>query len=98
LNIISRRVAGKGDIQRFPDRAKGLFCPNNLYVASLVLPIVAMIPGLILDFAFAALAILLVIAGLLVFRFFVIFPRIACLHCRSKNVCPQAGSMGVRDK
>ena len=98
LNIISRRVAAKGDIRRFPDRAKGLFCPNNLYVASLVIPIIAMIAGLVLNFAFAALAILLVIAGLLVFRFFVIFPRIACLHCRSKNICPQAGSMGVRDK
>jgi hypothetical protein len=33
---------------------------------------------------------------LLLFRFFVIFPKIACLHCRAKAVCPQAGAMGVR--
>jgi hypothetical protein len=98
LNILSRRVAGKGDVHRFPDRSRGVFCPNNLYMASLVLPIIVMIPGLVLNFAASTLTILLVITGLLLFRFFVVFPRIACLHCRSKNVCPQAGSMGVRDK
>ena len=36
------------------------------------------------------LVIFLAVIGLLVFRFFVIFPRIACVHCRAKNICPQA--------
>jgi hypothetical protein len=94
LNVVSRKVAREGNIKNFPDRAKGFFCPNNLYIASLVIPIIAIIPALVLDFSFAVLAILLILVGLLLFRFFVIFPRIACVHCRAKNVCPQAQSMG----
>jgi len=93
LNIVSRKIAKEGDIKNFPNRAKGVFCPNNLYIASLTIPIIAMIPALILSFSFVVLAILIIVVGLLVFRFFVIFPRIACVHCRAKNICPQAQSM-----
>ena len=95
LNVVSKKIAKAGDINDFPNRAKGLFCPNNLYIASLVIPVIAITPGLILNFSFLVLAILLVIVGLLVFRFFVIFTKIACVHCRAKNVCPQAQSMGL---
>ena len=56
-----------------------------------------MIPALILDFSFLVLAMLLIVVGLLLFRFFVIFPKIACLYCIAKYKCPQAGAMGVRD-
>ncbi len=94
LNLVSRKIAREGNVAAFPSRAKGLFCPNNLYVASLVIPIVAVIPGLALNFSFSVLAILLILLGLLLFRFFVIFPKIACVHCRAQNVCPQAQSMG----
>ena len=93
LNVVSRKITKEGYMKDFPNRAKGVFCPNNLYIASLVIPIIAMIPALILDFSIAVLVILLVVVGLLVFRFFVIFPRIACVHCRAKNICPQAQSM-----
>jgi hypothetical protein len=93
MNIISRRVAKEGNIKNFPNRAKGPFCPNNLYIASLVLPIIAMIPALIMSFSVTVLGILLVVLALILFRFFVIFPKIACIHCRAKNVCPQAKSM-----
>jgi hypothetical protein len=93
LNIVSRKVAREGNIKDFANRGKGPFCPNNLYLASLVIPITAIIPALILSFSFLVLSILLVVVGLLIFRFFVIFPKIACVHCRSKNVCPQAQSM-----
>ena len=93
LNVVSRKIAKEGNVKDFPNRAKGVFCPNNLYIASLVIPIIAMIPALILDFSIVVLVILLVVVGLLVFRFFVIFPRIACVHCRAKNICPQAQSM-----
>ena len=93
LNILSRKVAKEGNVKNFRNRAQGPFCPNNLYIASLVIPIIAMIPALILNFSVLVLAILIIVAGLLVFRFFVIFPKIACVHCRAKNVCPQAQSM-----
>jgi len=95
LNIVSRRVAKEGNVKEFPSRAKGMFCPNNLYIVSLVIPIIVMIPALIMNFSFLVLAILIIVVGLLVFRFFVIFPKIACVHCRAKNVCPQARSMGL---
>jgi hypothetical protein len=98
LNIVSRKIAKEGDVKQFPSRAGGMFCPNNLYIASLVIPIVAIIPALILDFSFVVLAILLVVIGLLIFRFFVIFPKLACVYCRAKNICPQAQSMFKNSK
>ena len=94
LNLVSRRVAREGSVKAFSNRAKGPFCPNNLYIASLAFPILGIILALILNFSLLVLVILLVLVGLLLFRFFVIFPKIACVHCRAQNVCPQAQSMG----
>ena len=94
LNLVSRKVAREGSVKAFSNRAKGPLCPNNLYIASLAFPILGIIPALILNFSVLVLVILLVLVGLLLFRFFVIFPRIACVHCRAQNVCPQAQSMG----
>ncbi len=98
LNVISKKMAKEGDLKDFPRRAQGLLCPNNLYLASLIIPIVAMIPALIVNFSVVLLIIFLAVLSLLLFRFFVIFPRIACLHCRAKYECPQAGAMGVRNR
>lgn len=97
LNVISKKIAKERDPQDFAKRAEGLFCPNNLYMASLVVPILAMIPALTVNFSFLLLTIFLIVVALLLFRFLVIFPRIACLHCSAKYKCPQAGAMGVRD-
>ena len=97
LDVISKKIAKEGDPKDFPKRGEGLFCNNNLYLAALVVPIIAMIPALILNFSFFLLAILLAVVGLLLFRFFVIFPKVACLHCSAKYKCPQAGAMGVRN-
>ena len=96
LNVLSKKIAKEGNPKDFPKRAEGLFCYNNLYIAALAIPIIVMIPGLIINFSFLLLAILLVLVGLLLFRFFVIFPQIACLHCYAKYNCPQAEAMGVR--
>ena len=98
LNVLSKKIAKEGDLRDFPGRAQGLFCPNNLYLASLLIPIVAMIPALIVNFSVILFIVFLAVVGLLLFRFFIIFPRIACLHCRAKYECPQAGAMGVRNR
>ena len=97
LNVLSTRIAKEGRPKDFPKRAEGLFCPNNLYLASLIVPLIAMIPAMVIHFSVALLVIFLVVAGLLLFRFFIIFPRIACLHCRAKHKCPQAEAMGLRN-
>jgi hypothetical protein len=97
LNVISKKVAREGDPKDFPKRGEGLFCNNNLYMAALMAPIIAMIPALIMNFSFLLLAIFLAVVGLLLFRFFVIFTKIACVHCSAKYKCPQAEAMGVRD-
>lgn len=57
-----------------------------------------MIPGMVINFSAMLLTVFIVVVGLLVFRFFVIFPKIACLHCMAKYVCPQAGAIGVRGR
>ena len=95
LNVISRKIAKTGSVKHFSNRAKGVFCSNNLYIAALVIPIVAMVPALIINFSFILLAILIALVGLLLFRFFVVFTKIACVHCRAQNICPQAKSMGL---
>jgi hypothetical protein len=98
LNVVSAMISRPGHRKDFPKRAEGVFCQNNLYMASLIVPIVAMIPAIFINFSITLLVIFWILVGLLVFRFFVVFPRIACLHCRAKHSCPQAGAMGVRDR
>jgi len=95
LNVISRKMAKEGELKDFPKRGEGLFCHNHLYMASLFIPIIAMIPALILNFSLFLLTLLLAVIGLLLFRFFVIFPRTACIHCCAKKECPNARAMGL---
>ena len=95
MNRWSRRIARQKDASRFGKRAEGIACSNNLYLVALAFPIAAVIPGLALDFSTFVLVALLVLIALLAFRFFVVFPKIACVHCRAKNVCPNARSMGL---
>jgi len=98
LNVVSSKIARKGDIKDFPKRAQGIFCHNNMYIASLVIPIVALIPALIINFSFSLLAIFIAVLGLLLFRFFVLFTKVVCIHCSAKNICPNAQSMGLSSK
>ena len=97
LNLLSRKIAKEGNAKDFPKRAEGAFCPNNLYLASLIVPTLAIVPALFLNFSAALLLILLGIVSLLLFRFFILFSKIACLHCSAKHLCPQAAAMGVRN-
>jgi hypothetical protein len=95
LNLISRKIAQEGKSEDFVKRAQGLLCHNNLYMVALFLPIAAMLPALIFNFSLALLGLFLAVVGLLLFRFFVIFARVACVHCQAKNMCPNARSMGL---
>jgi hypothetical protein len=97
LNLLSKRIAKEGDLKNFQNRGKGLFCHNNLYMVALIIPIIAMIPALVVNFSFSLLAILLGVIGLLLFRFFVVFTKTACIHCRAKYECPNAEAMGIRN-
>ncbi|MHA2034889.1 MAG: hypothetical protein ACXACX_20725 [Candidatus Hodarchaeales archaeon] len=98
LNKISRKIAKEGKPEDFPKRAEGIFSYNNIYMAALFIPIIGIIPALILNFSWVLLGILFGVVGLLLFRFFVIFPKIACLHCSAKYTCPIGEQIGVRDK
>jgi len=95
LNVISRKIKKEGSMKDFPNRAKGLLSHNKLYMAALFIPIIGIIPALIFNFSFLLLAILLSVIGLLLFRMFVVFPKIACIHCRAKYTCPNAEAMGL---
>jgi hypothetical protein len=95
LCVVSRRIAREGDFTNFQRRAKGLLSHNKLYMTSLIFPVIAMLPALFLNFSFLLLILFLVGVGLLLFRIFVTFPRIACVHCRAKNMCPNAAAMGL---
>jgi hypothetical protein len=93
MNIISRRIARNGDPRNFANRARGTLCHNNLYIASLVIPIIAMIPALFINFSLITLFVFIAVIALLAFRFFFLFAYIACIHCRAKAVCPNAKQM-----
>jgi hypothetical protein len=64
-------------------------------MAAKLIPIIAMIPALILNFSILLLALFLSVVGLMLLRVFVVFPKIACVHCRAKNMCPNAIAMGI---
>ena len=95
MNILSARIAATRPLDEFPRRSTGILCHNNLYLGSLIAPLPLMVPGLIFNFAIVALALLLAVAGLLAFRFFVVFKRSACPHCAAKGRCPNAQAMGI---
>lgn len=95
LNVLSRKIAKEGKLEDFPNRGKGIFCHNNFYMASFIVPIVALIPALFLNFSVSLLAIFLAVVGLMVLRIFVIFPKVACIYCCAKNECPNAKQMGI---
>lgn len=97
LNVVSRKIARAQNAEEFPNRSKGLLCPNNLYMFSLAAPIVALIPVLLLNFSLLLLIVFLALIMLMIFRIFVLFPKIACVHCYAKFQCPQADQMGVRE-
>jgi len=97
LNVVSRKIAHAQSAEVFPKRSKGLLCPNNLYMFSLAAPIVALIPALLLHFSLLLLIVFLALVILMIVRIFVIFPKIACVHCYAKFLCPQADQMGVRE-
>lgn len=98
LNLLSRKLTGPGATSVFSKRAKGVFCPNNLYVLSLIFPIFCGIPILVFNYSRTLLALVVFLAALLLTRFLFVIPKLACVHCLSKFNCPQAGLMGVREK
>ena len=98
LNVLSKKFTKERDQKDFVKRAEGLFCFNNMYIAALLIPIIAIIPALIVNFSILLFIIFILLIALLLFRFFVIFPKIACIHCAAKFKCPQAGQMGVRER
>ena len=95
MNVISTKFVPKGDVKKFSDRGKGIFCHNNYYIAALVVPILSMVPALFVNFSFILLSIFVSIVLLMLFRIFYIFPKVACVHCKAKHACPNAQSMGL---
>jgi hypothetical protein len=95
LNLVSKKIAKPGDIKHFGDRAKGYLSHNKLYMGALFIPISVMIPALILNFSILLLVMLIIVLSLLMFRFFIIFQKTACVHCSAKYRCPNAKAMGL---
>ena len=58
------------------------------------MPLVAIVPGLMLNFSLVVLALFLAVLGLLIFRFLVVFQKTACVRCMAKKSCPNAEAMG----
>jgi hypothetical protein len=97
MNVFSKKIAKQGKLEDFPNRSKGLLSHNKLYMGSLFFPVAAIIPALILNFSSLLLAFFLMVLGLLLYRIFVLFPKIACIYCRAKKECPNAISMGLHN-
>ena len=95
MNLVSTRIAPLADEGDFGRRAEGALCHNHLYMASLVAPLVIILPALVFAFSWVLLALFLAVAALLAVRLFVVFPRVACGVCAAKGRCPNAKAMGI---
>ena len=95
MNLLAKRISSPGDAKDFAKRGEGLLCHNNLYMAALISPIVIMLPAVIVNFSVLLLAVFLGTIGLFLYRIFIIFPKVACVHCYAKQHCPNAISMGL---
>jgi hypothetical protein len=95
LNLLSRRIAAAGRPVDFRKRARGPLCANNLYLAALIIPIPLILVALPFHFSDLLAAILAILVALLVFRFLILFPKIACARCLAKSKCPNAARMGL---
>jgi hypothetical protein len=95
LNKVSRRIAKEGDPENFPKRAGGPLSHNKFYMGSLIFPIVAILPALVLNFSIPLLLVWAAVLGLMLFRVFVVFKKVACVHCLAKKRCPNALAMGI---
>jgi len=90
LNPLSRRLAKMGDPAFFSSRSQAILRHNNLYMAALLIPVFGLIPALIANFSAPVLLVWLAVTGLLLFRFFVVFGKVDCLHCKAKKECPKS--------
>jgi hypothetical protein len=97
LNIFSRKIAKKGNVKKFGNRAGGL-SHNKLYMGSLIVPIIILIPALIINFSIILAILFICVILLLIYRMAVVFQKYACVHCRAKNICPNAQAMGLANK
>ena len=97
-NIVSKHIAKPGNPKNFPRRGEGVLCHNNLYMAAKFMPILGMIPALVLNFSIALLAIFLSVISLFLYRIFILFQKVACVHCYAKQLCPNAIAMGISPK
>jgi hypothetical protein len=95
LNLLSKKITYEGLPINFSKRAKGWLCHNNYYLAGLILPLPLILIGMLFNFSVTLVGIFVAIAALLAFRFFVLFPKIACVNCAAKYKCPNAAQMGL---
>jgi hypothetical protein len=96
-NLLARKLARKGDVSNFKNRAGGICSHNKMYMGSLFFPVIALLPAMIINFSPLLLIFFIAVLFLLLTRMLVIFPKVACIHCRAKNVCPNAKAMGLAD-
>jgi hypothetical protein len=95
LNLLSGRFSRVRSPEEFGRRGEGALCHNNLYMAALVAPLALVLAGLLFNYSLAGLVVLLVLAGMMAFRYFILFKRIACPHCAARGRCPNAKAMGI---
>lgn len=95
MNLVSRKIAKEGNQNDFSKRSGGVLSHNKLYMGALIIPIVALIPALIFNFSSYIVGILIGLVLLMLLRMFVIFNKVACVHCAAKFTCPNAKAMGL---
>jgi hypothetical protein len=95
MNLVSKKIAKEGNQKNFAKRSGGLFSHNKLYMGALIIPIVAVIPALVLNFSIILVGIFVGLVVLMALRMVVIFNKVACVHCAAKHTCPNAKAMGL---
>ncbi|MGE5235246.1 MAG: hypothetical protein ACM3O7_02715 [Acidobacteriota bacterium] len=95
FNGLAHRLLGSRRRAAPHPRSQGLLCCNNLYLGAFLLPLVALVPALVVNPSIPLGIVYLSLLVLLVLRFTVIFPKVACRSCRARAHCSRAGAVGV---
>ncbi len=97
MDCISRTLRDPRDPEGLTDRERDRFGHNAVFHTALLFPLIVMLVGFAYGFSWPLAATFLIAVGLLTLRIHLVLPRMACPHCASRGICPNARSMGVAD-
>jgi hypothetical protein len=97
MDCVSRTLRSPRDPGGLSRRERDPLGHNTVFHAALLFPLFVMLVGFAYGFSWPLAVTFLLAVGLLALRIHLVLPHVACAHCASRRICPNARSMGVAD-